>query len=197
MNSAKNKNSSKPKTSLPLTAYNLKLIGLSIALVVCALDLASKYLAFNFLDGSGGGLEDQSRQFVVTGFFNLVQVWNKGVSFGMFNWLRYGKYIILGVNIAIVIVLIIWLTRTSSLYLSIALGFIIGGAFGNIIDRIINGGVADFLDFHAFGYHWPAFNLADSAVFLGVFLLLMENYFVQSKPVNSKEDKKNISKNEK
>ena len=77
--------------------------------------------------------------------------------------------------------MLVWLYRNQIVYLTIAIGLIIGGAIGNIIDRIFNEAVADFLDFYIGKYHWPAFNLADSAVFLGVALLLLENYFVKPK----------------
>ncbi|MFT6106187.1 MAG: signal peptidase II [Rickettsiales bacterium] len=167
-----------------LVHKKLFFIGLLIAAIVAFLDLYSKNLAFDFLDG----LNLEYPGIVVFDFFNLVKVWNQGVSFGMFNKIEGGKYIILGVNSAILLILLIWLYRNKIIYLSIAISLIIGGALGNIIDRIINGAVADFLDFHVAGYHWPAFNLADSAVFLGVALLLLENYFV--KPKKDKKDKK-------
>jgi signal peptidase II len=159
--------------------------GLAIALIVAFLDLYSKDLAFSFING----LDLEYPQVAVFDFFNLVKVWNNGVSFGMFNELKGGKYIILGVNLAIMLVLLVWLWRNKIIYLMIAISLIIGGAIGNIVDRILNGAVADFLDFHIAGYHWPAFNLADSAVFLGVALLLLENYFV--KPQKDKKEEKN------
>ncbi len=159
-------------------------LGLLIAAVVAGLDLYSKYFVFNFLDNSG--LEHPELK--VFSFFSLVKVWNSGVSFGMFNNLAYGKYIILSVNIAILLILLVWLHRNKITYISIAIGLIIGGALGNIIDRIFNHAVADFLDFYIGAYHWPAFNLADSAVFLGVVLLLLEGFFV--KPNKEKENEK-------
>ena len=151
-------------------------LGLTIAAIVAALDLYSKKIVFGFLDG----LNFEHPEFLVTGFFNLVKVWNKGVSFGMFNNLTDGKYIILAVNLSILGFLLAWLYRNKIVYLTWALALIIGGALGNIIDRIMNHAVADFLDFYIGKYHWPAFNLADSAVFLGVVLLLLENYFAKS-----------------
>ncbi len=151
-------------------------LGLAISSIVAFLDLYSKKLVFEFLDGLNLDRPEQA----VTGFFNLVKVWNKGVSFGMLNELSDGKYIILAVNLSILSALLIWLYRNKIVYLTWAIALIIGGALGNIIDRIMNNAVADFLDFYISAYHWPAFNLADSAVFLGVVLLLLENYFVKS-----------------
>ncbi len=155
-------------------------LGLVIASIVAFLDLYSKDFIFEFLDNK------EHKELAVTGFFNLVTVWNKGVSFGMLNDLTYGKYIILTVNLLILLVLLIWLYRNKIIYLTWAIGLIIGGAIGNITDRIYNNAVADFLDFYIGKYHWPAFNLADSAVFLGVVLLLLENYFVKTNKENEK-----------
>ena len=161
--------------------YNKRLfiLGLIIAAVVAFLDLYSKSLVFNFLDDLGLSNQLKHPQLAITNFFNLVQVWNKGISFGMFNKLDGGKYIILSANLIILAVLLVWLYKNEILYLTWAIGLIIGGAAGNIIDRILNDAVADFLDFYIGEYHWPAFNLADSAVFLGVALLLLENYFIK------------------
>ncbi len=160
--------------------------GLTIATIVATLDLYSKKIVFSFLDN----LNYEHPEFSVTGFFNLVKVWNKGVSFGMFNNLADGKYIILAVNLSILTILLVWLYRNKIVYLTWALAMIIGGALGNIIDRIMNHAVADFLDFYIDKYHWPAFNLADSAVFLGVVLLLLENYFVKPNHVQLNASKK-------
>ncbi len=156
-------------------AKKLFFFGLIIALIVAALDLASKNLVFSFLDS----FNLERPELEITGFFNLVKVWNNGVSFGMLHNLTGGKYLILTINLLILVALLVWLYRNQIIYLTIAIGLIIGGAVGNIIDRIINNAVADFLDFYIGKYHWPAFNLADSSVFLGVILLLLESYFVK------------------
>lgn len=112
----------------------------------------------------------------VTPFFNLVMVWNHGISFGMLaddgEWRRIK---LIGLAALITSVMGVWLWQAQRRLTAIALGMVIGGAIGNIIDRIRYGAVADFLDFHAFGYHWPAFNLADSAICIGVAILLFES----------------------
>jgi signal peptidase II len=113
----------------------------------------------------------------VTGFFNLVQVWNTGVSFGLFQEdTSLRSLILIGVAAAVMLWLLIWLWRSRSGLTGIALGGVLGGAFGNILDRWQHGAVFDFLDFHAAGWHWPAFNLADSAIVVGVALLLLDGY---------------------
>lgn len=120
----------------------------------------------------------------VTSFFNIVLVYNRGISFGMLGQHPEWMPILLTVaTSAIVLVLAVWLARAPEKPVVMALGMVIGGAVGNIIDRIRVGAVVDFLDFHVAGYHWPAFNLADSAIFLGVVILLMNS--IVSRPKES------------
>ena len=92
----------------------------------------------------------------------------------MFNQLEYSHLIFSIVQGSIALALIFWLYQNEKPHFSYALGLIIGGALGNVSDRIQNGAVADFLDFHIATYHWPAFNLADSCVFIGVMILLFD-----------------------
>jgi signal peptidase II len=94
----------------------------------------------------------------------------------MFNKINNSNVIFTVIQGGIAIALLFWLYQVKNLYLTIALGLVIGGAFGNAIDRIINGAVADFLDFYIGNYHWPAFNLADSAIFIGVSMLLIDEF---------------------
>ena len=110
------------------------------------------------------------RMIEVTGFFNLVPVWNRGISFGLFA--TQPEIVRLG-TIALAIIVVIWLVRHFHQYPSLvrfAASGIIAGAIGNMIDRIAYGMVVDFLDFHLAGFHWPAFNVADMAISVGVFL---------------------------
>lgn len=113
----------------------------------------------------------------VTDFFNLVLHYNKGMSFGLFS--NHGHdlmpYVFVGVALLIMGFLIAWLIKAQNMAVAIGLGMVLGGAVGNVIDRVRFGAVVDFLDFHAYGYHWPAFNVADAAIVGGVFLLLIEN----------------------
>jgi len=143
--------------------------GLALALGVIALDQATKAWML-------GLVFDPPRRIPVTSFFNLVPVWNRGISFGMFNDLAsWGPIILTALALAVSGVLIAWLWRATHRLLGLALGLIIGGAIGNVIDRIRYGAVVDFLDFHALGYHWPAFNVADAAITVGVFLMLFDS----------------------
>lgn len=149
----------------------LFLLGIVIAITVTFLDLLSKHLIFSILDSQGS----INPEVEVFSFFSLVKVWNRGVSFGMFNSLENSQIIFACLQGSIGFALFFWLYRNQKLHFAVALGLIIGGAFGNVFDRIKNGAVADFLDFHIVGYHWPAFNLADSCVFIGVAILLLDD----------------------
>jgi signal peptidase II len=111
----------------------------------------------------------------VTPFFNLVMVWNPGVSFGMGQGAENAPLIFSAISLIIVIGLLFWLKNSTSNILTYALGFIIGGAIGNVIDRLRFNAVADFFDFYIMGYHWPSFNIADSAVFIGAAMLFVDS----------------------
>ncbi len=115
----------------------------------------------------------------VTPFFNLVMGWNYGISFGFLNSVpALAQWLLPMVVVAITSALGVWLYRIDRLRPALALGLIIGGAIGNLIDRLRFGAVADFLDFHAFGTHWPAFNAADSAITVGAIVLILDSLFV-------------------
>ncbi|MBB44138.1 MAG: signal peptidase II [Rhodospirillaceae bacterium] len=115
----------------------------------------------------------EPRVIFVTNFFNLVIVTNHGISFGLFsNFGESIRWVLIGFAVSLSIFLFIWLIRTKVQHVALALGMIISGAIGNVIDRVRIGAVIDFLDFHAFGWHWPTFNVADSAITIGVLILM-------------------------
>ena len=121
----------------------------------------------------------------VTSFFNIVMGWNRGVSFGMFNSASSLNNIILPIIAAVIVaVLVAWLRRADKAWVAAALGMVIGGAVGNVIDRLHYGAVADFLDVHIGGYHWPAFNVADSGITVGAVILIVDSLFVREKEHN-------------
>ena len=108
------------------------------------------------------------RQIVLTTFLNLTPVWNSGISFGLFqNQQLVGKLVIPVLAVLVVLWLFVTLHELTALQ-RFAAGLIAGGAIGNVIDRLRFERVVDFVDVHVGTYHWPAFNLADSAIFLGV-----------------------------
>src|SRR5258708_7452982 len=111
----------------------------------------------------------------VTDFFDLVRVANRGVSFGLFNNDAAINAIIFSLlAAAIVVALVVWLFRAPGYLLPAAIGLVIGGAIGNVADRLRLGSVVDFLDFHLGAWHWPAFNVADAAICIGVGLMLID-----------------------
>lgn len=115
-------------------------------------------------------------------FFNIVMVWNQGISFGLFNQAGdYGPLILTLISGGIALAFLVWLMRCARLGTALALILIIGGAVGNIVDRLRFGAVVDFLDFHVLGWHWPAFNVADSAITIGIALLLVDSLFFEPK----------------
>lgn len=145
-------------------------IGLGVLAAVAVADRLSKFWILEILDLPA------RRSIEITPFFNLTMVWNKGVSFGLFaadngSWGQIGLVVF---ALIVVAALAIWLVRSDTLLVATALGLVIGGALGNVYDRIRFGAVADFLDFHAFGYHWYVFNIADAAITCGVALLLLD-----------------------
>lgn len=114
----------------------------------------------------------------ITSFFNLVMVWNRGVSFGMFNsHSPYMPMILSAIAIAIAVGFFIWLWIEPTPVNGLSTGLIIGGALGNVWDRWRFGAVADFFDVHVMGYHWPAFNIADSAITIGVIIMIIHTVF--------------------
>ena len=153
-------------------------IGLNVALLVVFFDKISKYVMLNKVLG-------EHIMIYVAPFFNLVRAWNTGVSFSMFNnYGNLGAWVLSGLAIIIVGFLIYWLKSEENREAQIALGMIIGGAIGNVIDRVRLGAVFDFLDFHIGENHWPAFNVADSFICIGAAVLIAQNlivYFKQKK----------------
>ena len=130
----------------------------------------------------------------LTSFFNLVLGWNRGVSFGLFNSdSALNLWLLPFVALAIVVALLIWLSRVDGLLLGYAIGMVIGGAIGNVVDRLFRDqrAVADFLDLHLAGYHWPAFNLADTGITVGAAILIIDSLFMKpEKPKNNRGKEK-------
>ena len=134
------------------------------------LDLVSKHWVVSIL------LHGQ--QIPLTDFFNLVLTYNAGAAFSFLSdasgWQRW---FFSGIAAAASILMVYLLRKhTSEKLFCLALSLVLGGALGNLWDRITLGHVVDFLDFHVGGYHWPAFNVADSAIFLGALFLIVESF---------------------
>ncbi len=148
------------------------LFGLIVAVVVVVLDQGSKWWILEQV------MQPVPHVVEVTSFFNLVLVWNFGVSFGTFaGGGALMPYILSAIAAVIAVCLIFWLRQAERRLIALALGFIIGGAVGNVVDRLMHGAVVDFLDFHLAGWHFWAFNVADSGISVGVVLLLIDGLF--------------------
>ena len=105
---------------------------------------------------------------------DLVKVWNTGISFSMFNdYGNAGKIALICFALAVVAFLLRWMYNEDNRLKIFSLALIIGGALGNVVDRVRAGAVLDFLDFHYQTMHWPAFNLADTFICIGAFLLIL------------------------
>lgn len=112
----------------------------------------------------------------LTPFLNFALHFNTGVSFGLFSQHgEHGRWLLTALAILTMGGLAIWALRTRYIGETVALGTIVGGALGNVIDRVRQGAVTDFIDVHAYGWHWPTFNFADVAVTCGMVALLLHN----------------------
>lgn len=165
-----------------ITQKKRYLCALIIAMLICIIDQASKYMVMLWYEVSG------SSYHVLTSFLNFIKVWNYGVSFGLFQaQSMMGVVVLLLMAAAIMGFIIYLLAKAENWYEIIAYAFILGGALGNMIDRFYYGAVFDFIDMHAFGVHFWTFNIADSAISLGVVFLLLGYW------VDFKKTKKNIA----
>jgi signal peptidase II len=146
-------------------------LGLVTAAIVAVADQVTKLWVLDFF----AARPDQPPVVRLAPFFNLVLAGNRGMSFGLFNG-EAGSNTVVFTALAAVIVLglIAWLRRVQGSFLRLAIGLVIGGAIGNVADRLHRGAVVDFLDFHLGTWHWFAFNLADSAICVGVAALVID-----------------------
>ncbi|WP_029522826.1 signal peptidase II [Persephonella sp. KM09-Lau-8] len=150
-----------------------------IVVGVIGLDLITKELAVRYLS-------DIERVIIIPNYFDLTLVWNRGAAFGIFGqapeYIR--KLILIGASSVAAILTIAYAyfknTRLSTFEL-VALALIAGGAIGNLYDRIFIGKVRDFIDVHIHSYHWPAFNIADSAITVGIGLFIIYELFFKKR----------------
>ena len=142
----------------------------ALALLLVVLDQLTKY----WVSASFGYGDARA----ITGFFNLVLTHNTGAAFSFLasaaGWQR-GFFIVIAL-VAIVVISVLLARHSGDRLFCLSLALILGGAAGNVIDRILLGHVVDFLDFHIAGWHWPAFNLADSAITVGAVLLIVDSF---------------------
>ena len=160
-------------------------IGLLVAVIWLLADQATKYAALSYLTAAPTS--------VIDGVFNLRLAFNRGVSFSMLGNVNVEDLPeILGIFAFVVSVAIIHFMgdHKERMTYILGLGFIAGGAIGNGIDRFAHRAVVDFLDFHYNNWHWPTFNVADIAIFLGVVLMLWDAYIESTEIKNTKNGEK-------
>ncbi len=148
--------------------FNMFLIAFAITL---AFDQASKLWLYFIVDIA-------ARQPIeVTPFFNLILVWNQGISYGMFQQsTEFGRWALTLFKVVAAMALTIWAWRSGEKWLNLGLGLIAGGAIGNAIDRVLYGAVLDFAHFFWNGLSWYVFNVADAAIVVGVGFLLYDGF---------------------
>jgi signal peptidase II len=147
-------------------------VGLIAAALALVADQGSKLF---LLYGADFMNMPTGRAVPVLPFFNMVMVWNPGISYGLFPASSTtGMAALVGISIAAVAGLTWWLWGSTSRSLTAGFGLIIGGALGNLIDRLVYGKVADFFHFYGFGYDWYVFNIADLAITLGAMAILYD-----------------------
>jgi len=142
-----------------------------IAALVVLLDRCTKWLVARNIS-----LHDSID--IIPGIFRLIHVQNQGAAFGLFSespseW-KVAVLILFSIAALGVVSTLLWKNGDAMNTTAIALSLVFGGALGNLWDRVANGRVIDFLDFYVGGHHWPAFNIADSAIVIGALLLLSE-----------------------
>ena len=154
-------------------------LGLSIAALTLIADQVHKAWMLYVYDIGAKGVV------TVTPFFDLILAWNQGVSYGLLaQRSELGRWALILFAVAAAIFMVFWLARTTSTVAAAGIGLIIGGALGNAVDRILYGAVADFFSFHAFGYEWYIFNIADITIVAGVVGLLYESLWGHKKVSN-------------
>jgi signal peptidase II len=147
------------------------------ALAVVLLDQISKYALIK-------SLRLYESVPVIAGFFNLVHIRNRGMAFGLMNRpdINYGFYFLIIGTLGAIVLLLFWFFKFNKdgNQITLGLSLILGGALGNLIDRLRFREVIDFLDFYLGTYHWPAFNVADSAITIGTFWVVINLFFQRS-----------------
>ena len=158
--------------------------GLAAAIIIAGVDIGTKWFV-------AAVVMDPPRRIPVLPFFDIVLVYNRGVSFGMFGNLgTWGPLILSGLAIGIIVFLSVWLLRAKNRGELFSISLIIGGALGNVIDRLQDGAVTDYLDFYAGSFHWPAFNIADICISIGVLCLLVVSWRDKSNNLSERESRR-------
>ena len=149
-------------------------LGFAVALLTLIVDQATKLYALFVFD------LPIREPVALTPFLNLIVVWNRGISYGLFQQhTELGRWVLIGVSIVAALALIVWIRRTNGLVLAASLALIVGGAIGNVIDRLAYGAVFDFIQMRLGDWSWYVFNVADAAIVAGVVGLLYDSFVLE------------------
>lgn len=169
-----------------LTAVPAQWVGklryLFVSLGIITLDQWTKWLVEIHLP-------QHTAQSIIPGFLNLTHVRNTGVAFGLFasHGMNGGSWLLtlLGLAALAAVTIYFWLASPHDRLLLVSLALVVGGAIGNLIDRMSSGAVTDFIDVYVGTWHWPSFNVADSAISVGIVLMAIDSFRSRKKPAES------------
>jgi signal peptidase II len=179
-NRAGNAKSAGKSRARPTGLSTAAILGFSAALITFVLDQATKLYTLFVYDLP---VKEPAE---VLPFINLIVVWNRGISYGLFQQNSdLGRWVLVAVSILASIGLSIWIRRTTAKLLATSLGLIVGGALGNVVDRIWHGAVFDFIQFHVGSWSWYVFNVADAAIVAGVAGLLYDSFVLEGRRAKS------------
>lgn len=141
-----------------------------LAAVLFAADQATKEWVLWALPRHGAPIE-------VTSFFDITLVWNRGISYGLFQQEGFGRWLLVAISIVASIALAVWIVRTRQRLVALGAALILSGALGNLVDRVRYGAVVDFVHLHAGDWSWYVFNVADAAIVVGVIVLVVDSFW--------------------
>lgn len=143
--------------------------GIAAAVATFVLDQATKLWVLSLAIPERGPLR-------IAPFLDITLVWNRGISYGLLQQDGLGRWLLVAATVAASVGLTVWLMRARHAVVRLALGLIVGGALGNLVDRVAYGAVVDFVHLHAGSFSWYVFNVADAAIVVGVGLLLLDGF---------------------
>lgn len=143
--------------------------GAALAAAIFIADQATKLWVLH-------GLRLEDGPITVTPFLDFVLVRNRGISYGLLQQEGLGRWLLVAITIAASVALAVWLVRSQRRLIALAVGTILGGALGNLVDRVAYGAVVDFVHLHYGTFSWYVFNIADAAIVIGVVLLLLDGF---------------------
>ena len=151
--------------------FKKNLLFFFIIFLMFSLDRISKTYAINFF------LDQNIQSYYFNDFLNFVLIWNTGIAFGIFESENILYHSISVLIFIVICILIIWLIKSAQNFEKVSISLIIGGAFGNLFDRVVYNAVPDFIDIHYHDFHWFVFNVSDIVITCGVILLLLKDLF--------------------